>query len=89
MFRWILLLALAIAAVVGLAVGVMNPDPVTVKLPGAELELPLGALLLAVLSVGLVAGFVVFFFLFHLPARLKSARRSSSVLRNSSSDPNA
>jgi uncharacterized membrane protein YciS (DUF1049 family) len=89
MFRWVLLVAVVLAAAVGIVVGVMNPDPVSVQLPGARLEFPLGALLMVVLSIGLVAGCLLFFLLFHLPSRLRSGRRPSTALTDSEPHSNA
>lgn len=89
MFRWVLLFAIVVAAVVGVVVGVMNPEPVIVQLPGTAFEFPLGALLMVTLSVGLVAGCILFFVLFQLPAKMNSARRPSKALTDSDSSSNA
>jgi uncharacterized membrane protein YciS (DUF1049 family) len=93
MFRWTLLFAVVLAAVVGIVVGVMNPDAVTVKLPGLSLESPLGALLMIVFSIGLIVGCVLFFILFHLPAKWnpapRSSRRSSRALSETNPRSNA
>jgi uncharacterized membrane protein YciS (DUF1049 family) len=70
MFRWIVLVACVFAALLGLAVGVMNPDAVSTRLPGLELDIALGSLLVIVFSAGVIAGFLLFAILFHLPARL-------------------
>jgi uncharacterized membrane protein YciS (DUF1049 family) len=70
MFRWVVLVACVLAALLGLAVGVMNPDPVVARLPGLELDIALGSLLILVFSTGVIAGFLLFAILFHLPARL-------------------
>jgi len=89
MFRWVLLFAVVVAAVAGVVVGVMNPESVIVQLPGLALEFPLGALLMIVLSLGLVAGCVLFFILFHLPAKVHSSRRSSTALTDPEKSSNA
>lgn len=78
MFRWIVLIACLLAAAVGLAVGVMNPELVDFSIPGNELSLPLGSLLVIFFVIGLVFGLLLFLFLFHLPSRLgRKASRSS------------
>ncbi len=76
MFRWIILVACILASVLGLAIGVMNPDSVLARLPGLELELALGSLLIIALSVGMVLGFLLCLILFYLPARLRRSRRA-------------
>ncbi len=78
MFRWLLILLVLLAAVAGLALGVVNPEPVTLDLIAIQLSLPLGALVLAVLSLGILAGLILTWLLFILPARLRARSRSSS-----------
>jgi uncharacterized membrane protein YciS (DUF1049 family) len=80
MFRWIVLIACLLAAAVGLAVGVMNPEPVNLFLPGLELSLALGSLLVIVFVAGLVAGLLLFLLLFHIPSRFarKPARSTAT-----------
>ncbi len=77
MYRWLLLLACLIAAVAGLSVGVMNPDPVTLRLPGYAVELALGPLIMLVFVAGTVIGLVLFMVLFHLPSRWTRRRKAS------------
>ncbi len=75
MFRWIVLITCVLAAIIGLAIGVMNPDPVVVRLPGLTFSLPLGSLLMLVFSLGLFCGLLIYSLLFHLPSRLSRHRR--------------
>ncbi len=71
MYRWLLLLAVFLAAVCGLIVGVLNPDPVTLELALIAPTYPLGALMLAAFGAGVIVGLVLFWLLFDLPARLR------------------
>jgi len=89
MFRWIILVACILAALLGLAVGVMNPDPVQARLPGFELELALGSLLILALVCGAVLGFVLCLILFYLPARLRGMGRTTRPKDESLPERNA
>ncbi len=64
-----------LAAALGLVVGVLNPDPVALDLALVEPELPLGGLVLTVFALGVVAGLLVFWVMFDLPARLSRRGR--------------
>lgn len=55
MYRWVLLLFVFVAVVLGLVVGTLNPALVTFDLLVLRVQWPLGALLL----VSFVSGFVV------------------------------
>ena len=77
MYRWLLLLVGLIAAGAGLAVGVMNPDPVAIRLPGHAFELALGPLIMLVFVVGTVFGLILFMILFHLPSRWTDRRKAA------------
>ncbi len=70
MYRWFLLIAVLIAAGAGLAIGVLNPQPVVLDLAAIAPELPLGGLVLLVFAAGVVIGLLLFWVLFDLPARL-------------------
>jgi uncharacterized integral membrane protein len=74
MFRWIVLIVSLLAGLAGLSIGVLNPDPVPVVLPGWAFELPLGSLLMLTFAVGLICGLLVYLVLFHLPSRLGRKR---------------
>lgn len=76
MYRWLLLLACLVAAGAGLAVGVMNPDSVFLRLPGYAFELALGPLIMLVFVVGTVFGLALFMLLFHLPSRWTNRRKA-------------
>lgn len=71
MFRWLLLILVLLAALAGLALGALNPDPVTVDLALAEWQAALGTMLAAALGLGVVLGLVLALILFVLPARLR------------------
>jgi uncharacterized integral membrane protein len=70
MFRWLLLFLLLLAVVAGLVIGVLNPQTVELDLLALQLSLPLGALALAALAVGILIGLILAALLFALPARL-------------------
>ncbi len=78
MFRWIVLITCVLAVAIGLAIGVMNPDPVVVNLPGLTFSLPLGSLLMLVFALGLICGLLVYLMLFHLPSRLRRGRHGAA-----------
>jgi uncharacterized membrane protein YciS (DUF1049 family) len=71
MYRWFLLLAVLFAAALGLAIGVLNPAPVTLDLALLQRELPLGGLVLIVFAVGTVCGLLLYWLMFDLPARAR------------------
>jgi len=52
MFRWLLLLCVLVAVVLGLLVGVLNPNIVSFDLFFFQYELPLGALMLVCFFAG-------------------------------------
>jgi len=79
MFRWIVLIACLLAALSGLAVGVMNPEVVQVELPGLTFELALGSMLMLTFACGLMAGLILHVVLFSLPARFKKRRAGSAT----------
>lgn len=84
MFRWLLILLVLAAAVAGLIVGVLNADIVSLDLLMLEVSLPLGALVLLALALGLVVGLALAWLLFFLPGRLRRASRSRQ--RNKGTD---
>jgi uncharacterized integral membrane protein len=88
MFRWAILIFCLLAAGVGLSIGVLNPDPVEVILPGWSFELPLGSVLMATFAVGLLAGLLLYMIVFHLPNRLRR-KQAASAARRAASKPNA
>ncbi len=89
MFRWIVLIACVLAAVVGLAVGVMNPDPVRATLPALEFEMALGSLLVIVFIAGVLVGSLLFVFFFYLPSRMTRRGVASASTRARLPDQNA
>mgnify|MGYP001064066820 CR=1 FL=1 len=81
MFRWAVLIVCLLAAVAGLSIGVLNPESVSVALPGWSFELPLGSLLMATFALGLVAGLLLYLVFFQLPNRLRRVRSESAATR--------
>lgn len=71
MYRWFLLLAVLLAAGLGLAIGVLNPAPVALDLGLVQPTLPLGGLVLVVFAAGTVCGLLLFWLMFDLPARVR------------------
>jgi len=71
MYRWFLLLAVLLAAALGLAIGVLNPTPVVLDIALLQQELPLGGLVLIVFALGTVCGLFLFWLMFDLPARAR------------------
>lgn len=86
MYRWLLLFAVLIAALAGLAIGVLNPDPVALQLAVFAPELPLGGLVLLVFASGVIAGLLLYWMLFDLPARIR--RRAGGRGQSGSALPN-
>ncbi|MGY6554900.1 MAG: hypothetical protein ACXIUM_10300 [Wenzhouxiangella sp.] len=78
MYRWFLILAVFLAAAAGLLIGVLNPDPVTLELAIFAPTLPKGALVVAVFGAGVLAGLLLFWLLFALPARWQRRVRPES-----------
>ncbi len=76
MFRWLLILLVLAASVAGLAIGVLNAETVDLELLIVEVSLPLGALVLLALALGLLLGLALSWLLFFLPGRLQRASRS-------------
>jgi uncharacterized integral membrane protein len=79
MYRWIVLIASLLAGLIGLVIGVLNPDPAAVVLPGWTFQLPLGSLLMLTFAAGLICGLLVYLILFHLPSRLSRSRSRSAT----------
>lgn len=79
MYRWLLLVAVVLAALAGLMIGVLNPDPVTVQLAVLEPTMALGAMILVTFGIGVFAGLALFWLLFDLPARFRRQRRASAA----------
>jgi len=88
MFRWLMMLACMAAALLGLAIATMNPDRVTLVVPGQSFSMTLGSLLVAGFVVGVIAGMVLFFLLFYVPARW-TGRASKKSKESSLTRPNA
>lgn len=59
MFRWLLLVALAVAVALGLMVGVLNPQEVNFDLFFLKESLPLGALMLSCFILGILVASLI------------------------------
>ncbi len=73
MFRWLLLIVLAVAVVLGLMVGMLNPQQVLVDLFFYSGTLPLGAVML----LCFIAGMIVALFMDALRRLMRLTKRSS------------
>ncbi len=71
MYRIIFIIVITLAVAMGLVVGTLNSDPVSVDLLWVQLEWPLGLLVLSVLSAGLFLGLGLAWFLAILPLRIQ------------------
>ncbi len=77
MFRWLVLLGCLFGIIIGLVIGVMNPQSVNVYLPGLEFSLSLGGLLMLVFAIGVIAGLLIYLVIFHLPWRVRHGRKKA------------
>ena len=89
MFRWIVLLGCLLGVAIGLIVGVMNPQPVDVFLPGLEFTLGLGAVIILAFAVGVTVGMLLFVLLFYLPGRFRRRGKAMASKGTELSDGNA
>lgn len=80
MYRIAFVIAAALAVALGLLVGTLNSDTVSVDLLWVQLQWPLGLLLLCVLVIGLLFGLLIswVFSVVPLRARLRKARNRES-----------
>ena len=89
MYRIIFIIVITLAIAMGLLVGTLNSDMVSVDLLWVQFEWPLGLLVLSVLSVGLFFGLGLAWMFTVLPLRVQlrklrnaSVSGSSSMLNN-------
>ena len=75
MFRWLLALLLIASALVGAAIGVLNPTPVELSLIVTDWQAPLGAVVTLSVVIGVVLGMFVYALLVALPSRWRRRRR--------------
>ncbi|QOC21650.1 DUF1049 domain-containing protein [Wenzhouxiangella sp. AB-CW3] len=87
MYRWVLLILVLAAIITGLVVGVLNADTVQLDLLAFTLSLPLGAMVLACLGLGVLFGLLMAAVMFVLPARLARQGRGDSPTSPDRSDP--
>ena len=80
MYRIAFIIVAVLAVALGLLVGTLNSDTVSVDLLWVQLQWPLGLLLLCVLVVGILLGLLVswFFSIVPLRARLRKAQIKES-----------
>mgnify|MGYP001817382061 FL=1 len=80
MYRIAFIIAAFLAVALGLLVGTLNSDTVSVELLWVQMQWPLGLLLLCVLVVGLVIGLLIswIFSVMPLKARQRKAQNKES-----------
>ena len=80
MYRIGFIIVAILAIALGLLLGTLNSDTVSVDLLWVQLQWPLGLLILCVLVVGLLAGLLLawFFGMMPLKARLRKTRNKES-----------
>ena len=80
MYRIAFIIAAFLAVALGLLVGTLNSDTVSVDLLWVQMQWPLGLLLLCVLVVGLVIGLLIswIFSVMPLKTRLRKAQNKES-----------
>ena len=80
MYRIGFIIVAILAITLGLLLGTLNSDTVSVDLLWVQLQWPLGLLILCVLVVGLLAGLLLawFFGMMPLKARLRKTRNKES-----------
>lgn len=80
MYRLAFIIVTALAVLLGLLVGTLNPDVVTVDLLWLQFHWPLGLALIIALALGVLLGLLLLWLFSVLPlrVRLRQARRSPS-----------
>lgn len=80
MYRIVFIVVALLAVALGLLIGTLNSDTVSVDLLWLQLQWPLGLLLLCVFVTGLLSGLLIlwFFGIVPLRARLRKARSKES-----------
>ena len=92
MRRWLSLIGLILAVMIGSTLGVLNPDSIAVDLLFVQLQIPLGLALSLSLVCGLLLGALAMWLFKVLPlgARLRKAMKSNQrVAKESSEDTQA
>jgi putative membrane protein len=84
MNRLAFLVLTVLAAAVGLLLGTLNSDSVTLDLLWLQLDWPLGLLLLLAMALGLLLGLLVSWFVQVLPLRMQLRKSRASAQRASS-----
>lgn len=88
MFRWFLLVLVLVAALAGLAFGILNPDPVSLDLVFIQFEISLGAAVAGFLGIGVLIGLLLATILFALPGRLRARSGKHGVAGRELNLPN-
>lgn len=80
LYRVFFIIIVVLAIALGLVVGTLNSDPVSVDLLWIRLEWPLGLVILSAASAGLFTGLLLawFFSILPLRSRLRKARGGSA-----------
>jgi len=80
LYRIVFIVVAVLAVALGLLIGTLNSDTVSIDLLWIQLQWPLGLLLLCIFAVGLISGLLVcwFFGIVPLKARLRKARSKES-----------
>ncbi len=80
MYRLAFIIVTVFAVLLGLLVGTLNPDVVTVDLLWLRFDWPLGLALIIALALGVLLGLLLLWLFSVLPlrVRLRQARRSGS-----------
>lgn len=79
MFRVVLLILALLAAIAGLIIGSLNPDPLVIDLLIWRPEASAGLALVASFLMGMLAGLFLALALFGLPAGVRRVRRRSET----------
>lgn len=81
MYRLLFILIALLAVAIGLLLGTLNAEPVTLDLLWVQLDWPLGLVLVSALTLGVLLGVAATWVLQVLPARmaLRRARRAADA----------
>ncbi|MBT8060254.1 MAG: DUF1049 domain-containing protein [Xanthomonadales bacterium] len=82
MYRILFIIVMVLAVALGLLIGTLNSENASVDLLWVQLEWPLGLLLLAALSIGLVIGLLLTWLFSVLPMRSRLRKAQSASTQN-------
>ncbi len=86
MYKLLFGLVALLAVALGLVIGTLNPDPVTLDLLWVQLHWPLGLVLLTTLTAGLLLGLLLLWLLQVLPLRIALRRAHAAPVPVASTD---